>query len=181
MPSQNIDALKVFINNKQLFTPEIVKYIGKEFEAKNGSRINGADLIQGLVIANPNITPEKCLAEIQDQIKNKLIKNPELKELSDKFENIDINKQLENIEYTLEGVKDEKLLDYIHGTLNKLKDNNIGSGQAKQELENVQSLIDAYHMVNKDYVNISNNGSQIPYYRQFIQFISKNILLLRSV
>ena len=173
IPSHNIDALKVFINNKQLFTPEIVKYIGKEFGTKNGSRINGADLIQGLVIANPNITPEKCLAEIQHQINNKLIKNPELKELSNKYENIDINNQLENIEYTLDGVKDEKLLNYIHGTLNRLKDNNIGSGQAKQELENVQSLIDAYHMVNKDYVNISNNVGQIPYYRQFIKFISQ--------
>lgn len=93
----------------------------------------------------------------QPQTGGRKLENLVLGEISSKFNNPEINKQLLEIQDTMGKIKDKELVKLINNKFESIKGD---TAEPTKALQDVQDMIDLYHTLNGDYANIEGKVSR---------------------
>ena len=174
-PILNPEAIDFLMKDNKLVHPDVLNLLNRNLAKAEAGNIDvkGLNIMNALYNKNPDITVTELVRKTKEFAVDKKITDPKLAEIGNKYLSPDLNTQLFDIQTIMADVKDERILEYVNKELDEIIAKHPEGRQLNDKINEIQNVLDIYHSVNSDYVNIG-GGNYSPYYRQFINYLKKS-------
>ena len=174
-PISNPEAIDFLMKDNKLVHPDVLNLLNRNLAKAEAGNIDvkGLNIMNALYDKNPDISVNELVRKTKEFAVDKKITDPKLAEIGNKYLSPDLNTQLFDIQTIMADVKDERILEYVNKELDEIIAKHPEGRQLNDKINEIQNVLDIYHSVNSDYVNIG-GGNYSPYYRQFINYLKKS-------